>query len=204
MAYSPLQPRGRDGKWVAKVGNSVVRRAVKGRRVRKSTPSANSSIRRGRGSGVKGLKQNAVPYVRVNKRSQTVGVNAGTIIPGTKKRIVLGGYARLESTTKTTGVDKAITAGSKKVLGTGTKRSKIVGAVTKRVSIATPAVRASAGGAQVRLGTSRMAGPTVIVRRGKHKTPSSKSSAGVAKYQSRMNTIAGTKAKKPRPQRRKK
>ena len=163
------------------------------------TPIGNNS----RGVGVKGLKANTVPYVRANKRSQTVGVNAGTILPGTNKRIVIGGYARIESTTRETAVDRALKARVATVAPKGSRRGKVVSALRKNLDIKNPAVRASAGGAQVRLGTSRGAGPTVIVRRGKHRTVQSKSKAGVQKYDARMASIAGKRAKAPRAQRRK-
>ncbi|AVO25990.1 capsid maturation protease [Mycobacterium phage Phreeze] len=168
-------------------------------------PASNVPIgnRKTRGVGVSGLKKNTVPYVRANKRSQTVGVNAGTIIPGTKKRIVVGGYARIESTTKETAVDRAINAKIGVVAPGGSRRGKVAGYLRKNLDVKNPAVRAAVGGAQVRLGTSRGAGPTVIVRRGKHRIAQSKSKAGVQKYDSRMKTIAGQRAKKPRPQRRK-
>ena len=158
---------------------------------------------RSRGVGVKGLKQNTVPYVRANKRSQTVGVNAGTILPGTNKRIVIGGYARIESTTRETAVDRALKAKVAVIAPSGSRRGRVAGALRKNLDIKNPAVRASAGGAQVRLGTSRGAGPTVIVRRGKHRTVQSKSKAGVQKYDARMASIAGKRAKAPRAQRRK-
>lgn len=193
---------------------TVVRRKVaQSRRAPKVTKHAKTKMpgkdyipigdRRARGVGVKGLKQNTVPYVRANKRSQTVGVNAGTILPGTNKRIVIGGYARIESTTRETAVDRALKAKVAAIAPSGSRRGKVAGVLRKNLDIKNPAVRASAGGAQVRLGTSRGAGPTVIVRRGKHRTVQSKSKAGVQKYDARMASIAGKRAKAPRAQRRK-
>lgn len=231
MAYSPFQARDANGRWVAKAGNAIVGRAAKRRKTKRSLaarerrqrtisqrmpgrdvsskaklPIGTKAARRGRGEGLSGLKKNTVPYVRANKRSQTVGVNAGTIIPGTNRRVVIGGYARIESTTKHTGVDRALNAAAAKAVGgKGTRRARVASAVTKRVSIKNPALRKAVGGGQFRLGTSRSAGPTVIVRRGKHKTPQSKTAKGVQRYDARMHSIAGKKAatKKPRPQRRK-
>lgn len=191
---------------------TVVRRKVaQSRRAPKVTKHAKTKMpgkdyipigdRRARGVGVSGLKKNTIPYVRANKRSQTVGVNAGTIIPGTSKRVVIGGYARIESTTRETAVDRALASKIASVAPKGSRRAKVV-SFGKNLDIKNPAIRASAGGAQVRLGTSRGAGPTVIVRRGKHRIAQSKSKAGVQKFDSRMSSIAGKRTKPPRPQRR--
>jgi hypothetical protein len=145
-----------------------------------------------------------IPYARVNKRSQTVGYNVGAKIPGTGKRIVTGQYVRVENVRRQTAVDRFVAKGVKKVAPPHTKQGKALGAIKKNVSINNPSVRAKVGGHQVRLGTSRGAGPTVIIRRGKHKTPQLKSKKGVQAYDKRMRTVAGQKAAgiKHRPQRR--
>lgn len=148
-----------------------------------------------RPTGLAGLARTTTPYARVNKRSQTIGFNSGTIIPFTGKRIAFGSYLRLESTSKSTSTDRAIAA-----LGGNSRAGKFL---RNNVSISTPAVRANAGNAQFRLGTSRGAGPTLVVRRGSHKTPQIASQRGVRKYETRMSTIAKSK-KKSRAQRRKK
>lgn len=169
-----------------------------------TTPHAR---RAGRGVGISGLKRNTIPYARVNKRSSTVGVNAGTIIPGTNKRIVVGGYGRIESTSKHTSIDKAVAGRKAKLIPIGSRRHKAAGKAHSFLSAhgltKNPALRGNISGSQVRLGTSRKGGPTVIVRRGSHRTMQSKSRAGIRKYDRRMATIAGRKASKPRPQRRK-
>jgi len=210
MAYSPLQARGRDGKWIATGTNAAVAAAkagISGGKTKK--PRTKPKAQRGaRGVGVKGLKANFTPYTRVNKRSQTIGVNTGTLIPKTHKRIAVGAYARLENTRNKTAADRFVDKHVKKVLPGHTKRGKVAGYLRKNVALSTPAVRATAKGHQVRLGTSRGAGPTVIVRRGKHKTAIAKSQKGIDKYDKRIRTIsaqrAGKKAKryKARPQRR--
>ena len=168
----------------------------------KTTPRNKS-----RGSGLSGLKRNAIPYARVNNRGSTVGINAGTLIPGTKKRIVVGGYAKVETTRAHTAVDKAIAGRKAKLIPLGSRRAKVAGRahsfLSQHGALKNPALRAQVAGSQVRLGTSRKGGPTLIVRRGSHRTPGTKSRAGVQKYDRRMSTIAGHKAKKPRPQRRK-
>jgi hypothetical protein len=216
VSYNPLQPRGQHGRWVAKGVNAGVRAATKEaaksnrNKIKKVGPVSLHSVsskvvKRERGVGLSGLKQNTVPYIRVNKRSQTIGVNAGTRIPGTHKRVVVGGYSRLESTRKQTGVDRVAGRAVGKIAPPNTRRGKTVAAFRNNFAVTSPAVRGSVKGAQVRLGTSRGAGPTLIVRRGKHKTPQAKSQTGIAKYDASMRKIAGAKSggvKKARPQRR--
>lgn len=153
-----------------------------------------------RGSGTSGLRKNFIPYIRVNKRSQTSGFNAGTVLPGTGKRLVLGGYVRLENTSRKGGIDKAISKAGMKAMPYGTKRGKVRTYLSNNVSVTNPAIRASVGKHQVRLGSSRGAGPTIILRRGKHPTPQKKSLAGIKRYDQRTRTVA--KAKKRRAQRR--
>jgi hypothetical protein len=216
--YNPLQARDAHGRWVAKGGNAAFHLAKAGAKAasvgsgKKVGPIKIQNVK-GRGlppltakGALAELGKNTVPYVRVNKRSQTVGINAGTRIPYTRKRVVFGGYSRLESTTHKTGVDRFVAKHTGKVFPEGTRRGKVKAYISKNVSINNPAVRATVGGHQVRLGTSRGAGPTVIVRRGKHKTAQPKSQAGVQKYDTHMNKIAGkraaTKIAKPRRQRR--
>lgn len=81
--------------------------------------------RKNRGVGLRGLKVNFVPYARANKRSQTVGYNAGAIIPGTNKRFVTGSYVRVESTTKKTRVDRAVAGVIDAAAPHGTKRREV-------------------------------------------------------------------------------
>ena len=164
----------------------------------------------GRGTGLSGLRKNTIPYARINKRASTVGVNAGTIIPGTRKRIVIGGYGRVESINRHTAVDKAIAGRKAKLMPAGSRRARLApkaGKFLKRHGLMprNPATRVNIGGSQTRLGTSRKGGPTIIVRRGSHRVSQNKSKIGVRSYDKRMGTIAGHKAKTKvaRPQRRK-
>lgn len=220
--FNPAQPRDFHGRWVSTGGG--LKRAAKsglkagaGKRintaVRSATKSAGKITTKGGTDNtrvkIKGvaLPIHFVPYVRVNKRSQTIGHNTGTgVIPGTGgRRIVTGHYLRVESTKKKTAVDRFVDKSVAKVFPTGTRRGKTVAYARKNFQITNPAVRGSVGNAQVRLGTSRGAGPTVIVRRGKHKTAQPKSQVGVSKYDASMSKIAGkrsTGVKKARPQRR--
>lgn len=219
--YNPLQPRDRHGRWVAAGGNAAfhaIKKEVKKSAKKKASSSVNNAVNRGfqrvglktvrivnttktRGSGLKGLKKNAIPYVRVNKRSQTVGINAGTVIPGTSKRIVVGGYGRLESTAKHTNIDKINAKAMARVFPKGSRQAKGLDFLKKNVSVTKPSVRAKLGNAQVRLGTSRGAGPTVIVRRGNHKTGAGKSTAGMKAFDTQIRK-SKAKKKKKRPARR--
>ena len=157
-----------------------------------------------RGIGVAGLQKNTVPYARINKRSWTVGVNTGTIIPFTGKRISFGGYVRVENRSrKNNPIDKAQSKIANRLARPGTKPGRARKWFNDNVVVQNPAVRANVGGAQVRLGTSRNAGATVIVRRGNHKAVQRKTMQGVRKYDRRMKTIGGQKARKSRKQRRK-
>lgn len=210
VSYSPLQARDRRGRWVAKAGNAAFNQATKtvgaGHKAPKiKRPTGKSQGVSTRPTGLKGLKRSTIPYVRVNKRSQTAGVNAGTIIPGTHKRIVGGAYLRLETTTRHTTADKIAGKVAGKVFPKGTRRGRAASSFKRNFSINNPALRATARGHQVRLSTSRGAGPTVVVRRGRHKTSQAKSAAGIKRYDARMRTIAGAKAAKvkKRPARRK-
>jgi hypothetical protein len=149
-----------------------------------------------RGQGFRGYKKNTVPYLRANKRSQTAGFNTGSILPGTGKRLVLGGYIRIENRSNKGAIDKAIARAGNATMPYGTSRGKVRKYLKNNVQITNPAIRANVGKHQARLSTSRGAGPTVTLRRGKHKTPLTKSRQGVKRYDTRMRSIAGKKAKR--------
>lgn len=211
MSYSPLQARDRHGRWIAKGGNAafkVASRSVgsgtKAPRMAKGTKAGKNAIK---SHGVSSARTHAiVPYARVNKRSSTVGFNAGTKIRGTKKRVVGGAYIRVESTTKHTTADKIAGKAARSVFPKGTRRGKALGYLRKNVGLNNPALRATTPkGNSVRLGTSRGAGPTIIVRRGKHKVAQPKSASGVGRYNASISKIQGKRigAKKARPARRK-
>jgi hypothetical protein len=145
----------------------------------------------------------------VNKRSVTVGGNAGTIIPGRNSRVVLGGYARLENTKRKTPVDKALDRALTKAAPWGSKRSKARKWLKKNVQIVqTPTGRIQLGEGkkayQARFSTSRSSGPTLVLRKGQHKTSKAKSNSGVRKYNRRMHTIQKARGSNvvPRPERR--
>lgn len=142
-----------------------------------------------RGVGIEGLQKNVTPYLRANKHSQTIGTNTGTIIPFTKKRVAIGSYIRLENTTRKNAFDTRINKFGNKVAPRGTKRGAARKWFNESVHIDNPGVRADIGGAQVRLGTSRNAGATIIVRRGKHKPFEGKSRKGIKMYNTRMTQI---------------
>lgn len=156
-----------------------------------------------RGQGFKGLKSNFIPYVRANKRSQTIGYNAGTYVLGTNKRIVTGQYVRVETAGKKTAIDRGISYLTDAALPYGTKRRKVRNYLKNNVTVTNPAVRAAVGGAEVRLGTSRRAGPTVIVRRGRHKISQQASRKAIKRYDTHARKLHSQRKSKPRPQRRK-
>lgn len=145
-----------------------------------------------RGIGVSGLKKNTVPYARINQNSQTAGFNTGTIIPFIGKRVSFGGYVRVENKNKGS-LTKALSRTGRKIAPSGTKAGQAREWFNNNVQIDNPAIRARVGGSQVRLGTSRSAGPTIIVRRGSHKTPQLKSRKGVKKYNTQMKKIKKTR-----------
>lgn len=226
MAYNPsLHPRGPDGKWI-----STGRRATRSHRPRNPTRSyvtlSTNPIRRTRGQGWAGLRANTVPYARVNVRGQTAGINTGTLIPGTHRRVAGGAYLRLEDTRRKTAPTRFAEAkGHQWLMTRSPKTRKVIRAVTPylhnmRVSttkqlrwgIPNPGMHGKGvRGAEVRIGTSRRAGPTVIIRRGQTKTPAWKSAKGIQSYNRDINYIternrrwATTSRRKARPQRRRK
>lgn len=151
-----------------------------------------------RGVGTKGAKKNFVPYLRINQRSQTGGYNVGTAIPNTGKRIVTGAYIRLENI-KRGGV---ITSAIRRASPPGTLRGKARRYFNENVTISNPALRANVGRAEARLTTGRTgSGPTITIRKGKHKVPQKLSKAGIKEYDLRMKKIRKDQ-KKPRRQRR--
>ncbi len=217
--YNPRQLRGPDGRWIStgvKKSTRAARSAANKKAFagKKASPKKRvvsiqtASSRQGRGVGLTGLKQNTIPHLRISKRSTTVGVNSGTFIPGTNKRIVIGNYARIEHVGKTK-YDQRKESLLAKAMPKGSKRDLLGKHVKKHVKLDNPAIRystpgtSSRHGVQARLGTSRHAGPTLIVRRGKHKTSQPSSKSGVKNYNKRMDQIAGRKVSKPRPERRK-
>jgi hypothetical protein len=158
--------------------------------------------RANRGEGFAGLKKNLVPYVRVNKRSQTGGFNVGTIIPGTNKRIVLGGYSRFENTNKKNFIDTALGNIGAKVAPRNSRARGLFDYFKKNVTVTNPAVRAKVGGAEVRLSTSRGAGPTIVLRRGRHKVSQQGSRKAIKRYDTNARKLNARRVSKPRQQRR--
>lgn len=228
MAYNPLQKRGPDGKWISTGAKKAVRRATRKKankrayqkskiRYKRSEWRASLKIdkaasRQIRGTGITGAKRNFIPYVRVNKRSATVGANTGAFIPGSNRRVVVGAYTRLETTNKETKLDRIAGRAAKKLAPKGSKRAAIGKHLRKNVSMDKAAklrygspLSSSTRGIEARLGTSRKGGPTLIVRKGQHKIAVADSVRGVKKYNTRMTTVQSKreKAKKKRPSRRK-
>lgn len=172
------------------------------RRYRLSKNRGHAPKASNRGIGVSGLKKNFTPYVRANKRSQTTGFNVGTIIPGTGKRIVFGGYSRVENTHRHNSLDMMIDRATSSIAPKGSRQRNAMKFLKKNVAVSNPAIRAKIGGAEVRLGTSRGAGPTIIVRRGRHKVSENASRKSIKRYDTQARKIHGRKRGKPRAQRR--
>lgn len=225
MSYNPLQRRGPDGRWISsgtkKVTRSVRKKANKkafaktrpaGKKVKRAKPKGllqTAAERNARGVGLAGLRKNIIPHARISKRSTTVGANTGSFVPFSNKRIAIGGYARIESVAKDTIVDKIVG----KLAPKGSLRKRVGGYLysgamsdVKGKRIATP-MAFGRHGAEARIGTSRSAGPTLIFRKGVHKSSTPKTAkSGIEKYDKRMAAIQGkrVKEKKPRASRRKK
>lgn len=178
--------------------SAMKRRAAAATRNRGKAPSKEN-----RGIGRSGFKKNTTPYIRVNKRSQTVGVNAGSII-SPNKRLVMGGYVRVENVNKKGAIDRSLKKAGTIIAPRGSTRRKVNDYLKKNVSVTNPALRAKMGGAEVRLGTSRGAGPTVIVRRGKHKISEEASRKAIKRYDTHARKLNAKKQSQPRPQRRNK
>lgn len=178
--------------------------SAKARRIKRASRNRGRAPKRSnRGEGVSGLKKNVVPYVRVNKRSQTVGYNTGTIVTGSNSRLVVGTYVRRESINKKNGVDKRIEEFMGAIAPKNSKRGKARAYVKKNVVITNPALRANLRGSQVRLSTSRGAGPTIVVRRGRHKVSEQASRKAIKRYDTHARKLNAKRQGKPRPQRRK-
>lgn len=212
--FNPNQPRGADGKFIA-TGASKLRRSARSaankKKYRKRKRSAPLSVnkaasRQYRGVGLTGLKKNLIPYARVSKKSATIGANTGTFIPGTNKRVVFGQYARIETVNKTTKVESGLKKLGARLAPEGSRRALVGKHIRKNVKLDNPAIRystpgtSSREGIQARLGTSRKAGPTLIIRRGQHKRLRPQSKAGIKAFDKAVN--AGKKQPKPRPTRR--
>jgi hypothetical protein len=156
-----------------------------------------------RGVGLAGLKQNFTPYIRVNKNSQTVGFNSGTIRKSGRSRVVYGVYRRVEAVDKKNNpVDKTFRAISNQLAPKNTRRGKARAYVKKNVVITNPALRVAVGSGEARLSTSRRAGPTIVVRKGSHNKSLSASRKSIKRYDTQMRKVKARKQSKPRPQRR--
>jgi hypothetical protein len=178
----------------ARSAKSSVRRKTQVARTRKIYSSNMAK----RGVGVLGAKKNFVPYARVNQRSQTGGFNVGTGIPGTGKRVVVGGYLRVENTRR----GGVLSRGVQRAAPRGTRRGAAHRYFKENVTVTNPALRVGGFGGQARLTTSRGGGPTITVRRGAHKTPQKISRKGVNQYDLRTKKIQKKQLRKGRPQRR--
>ena len=173
------------------------------RRLRKAARNrGHASKPANRGIGKAGFKANFVPYARVNKHSVTIGHNTGAIIPGTNKHAVTGGYFRIENTHKKGAIDKQIDRALKRLAPKGTRRAKVRQYIKKNVTFTNPALRANAGNVEARLSTSRGVGPTIVVRRGKHKVSPQASRKAIKRYDTHARKLNKRRQVQPRPERR--
>ncbi|HPE53016.1 MAG TPA: hypothetical protein PK852_02755 [Mesotoga prima] len=172
----------------------------RGRKAARNRGKASSS--KNRGIGKKGFKANFVPYARVNKHSITIGHNTGAIIPGTRKRAVTGGYFRIENTHKKGAIDRQVDRALNALAPKGTRRAKLRRYLKRNVVVTNPAIRASVNNVEARLGTSRGVGPTVIVRRGRHKVSPQGSRSALKRYDAHARKLNKKRETKPRPERR--
>jgi hypothetical protein len=203
--YDPSQPRDWRGRWVKK--NSRARILYK--------PTSN------RGVGIRGLKRNFVPYARLSTSGTTVGYNAGTIIPGRKKkrRIVTGAYFRVEHV-DLYGRQKVATSAliakpkTKRLLKAFGLEKKVNDAIKsakenspRKITDTIGGSRVDVGGAQVRVTSQRKFNPTITIRRGPHKVGYAKANKGIREFNNHisvLNAKRDSKVRKARPQRRKK
>lgn len=195
--------------WGSPAQRAALRKAqlasVRSRRRKRAMRNRGKAPRKeNRGVGFAGIKVNFVPYIRVNKRSQTVGYNTGAYIKGTNSRFVTGQYIRREyGNKKDNPIDQTLRKAGLKVAPKNTTRRKAVNYFKKNVVITNPAIRATIGGSQARLSTSRNAGPTVVLRRGKHKVSRQASVRAIKRYDTHARKLNAKRQSKPRPQRRK-
>src|SRR6516162_3102853 len=110
--------------------------ARRGRRIAKVSARVPQAPRP---EGLGGLRANFIPYARINKRSATVGYNAGTRIPGSSKRVVTGQYVRIESISKKTKLDRVVDKTVGHVFPKGTRRGKALSSFRSHVEVSTVA-----------------------------------------------------------------
>lgn len=197
------------GPWGSPAQRAAIRKAQiaslkSARRRRLSRNRGRAPKAANRGVGLTGLKKNFIPYVRVNKNSQTIGFNAGTIRKSGRSRVVYGVYRRVEAVDKKNNpVDKTFKAISNQLAPKNTRRGRARAYVKKNVVITNPALRVAVGSGEARLSTSRRAGPTIVVRKGSHNKSINASRKSIKRYDTQMRKVKARKQSKPRPQRRK-
>jgi len=65
------------------------------------------------------------PNIRISRRSQTLSTHAGVVIPGTNRRLVAGGYVRVENIKKRSSlVDQVVGKQANKIIDKAYKRPK--------------------------------------------------------------------------------
>jgi hypothetical protein len=225
------QPRDWRGRWVGSRG--IHNDKAKGKKVLGPLGSSRAyglykhKNAHKRGVGLVGLKKNTVPYARLSTAGTTVGFNAGTILPGSRRRVVFGAYGRIEH--EDMYARQKIASNvliSKSLAGTIANRLMGGGATGRRATqYMTRAQRAiirqgpkgltevlagkrmdvAGGRVQARFTSTRKYNPTVTVRRGRHKVSPNLSHKGSVSYARHIEVLNQRKDRKykPRPARRK-
>lgn len=229
--FNILQPRDWRGRWITSRG---VHTNSEGKKVEGALGSARAyrlyavNKSAARGAGFTGLKKNTVPYARISTGGTTVGVNAGTIIPGTGRRVVGGGYFKIEHVSQYKRQKVAsdilltrqlVKMGMRKGVGgqngLGPVATKYMSRAEKSAMRAGPKAASDllaghrmdiAGGkAQVRFTSTRKYNPTLTIRRGRHKVSPNLSQKGTVTFNKHIEALNRKRDRtyKPRPQRRK-
>lgn len=229
--YNPLQPRGRNGKWV-KSGSGKKLSAARKMRVKKDVKvtkfksnfqekaksgalagGSRSRAAASKGSGAYGAA--VVPYARASLRSKTVGVNSGMNVSA-KRRLSAGFYIRVENR-DAGAVEKALKNANNVAIKKATK-------ALSPFQVAEPMVEAGlkigrrklmnkylggqapiAGGkATVRLASSQHGMPSVIIQKGASKVSKDARSKAIRDYDAaiKRSNAQKAKAKKKRPAKR--
>lgn len=174
-------------------------------RIRNSKTGGKKPSKGFKAGGVGHLRTNFTPYARVNQRSLTIGANTGAGIPFSNRRVSMGSFFRIENKDRSKPLNEAISRTADRYVKPGSGAAKVRKFFGDNVRIDSPVVRGKFGSVEARATTSRGGGPTLVVRRGKHKTPLHQTKAGVVEYDRRMRVLFDKRKRKqyrPRAERR--
>jgi hypothetical protein len=225
------QPRDWRGRWVTSRG---VVKNDKGKRVPSALGTSrayklyNPANASKRGVGISGLKRNTVPYARFSTSGTTLGFNAGTIIPGFHRRIVFGGYGRVEHedmyarqkvasnvllarsmggtvVRRFFGGQAGLAPQMNKYMSRAQKAAVRQGPKGLAEVLAGKRMDINGGKLQARFTSTRKYNPTITIRRGRHKVSSNLSHKGSVSFARHIEVLNQKRDRsyKPRPARRK-